>query len=186
MAGSSAYLARSCTDGAFRAETACCLQHWVHLKLHALQYQFSKIFFSFSFFCLFLHHNTHARPVLPRPCFYCIFCVVCIARLFEFFRNISMMDAVLDLLHTLAQPEVQSGIAASANSRRKQIGDTVSRNGIQNPPNSTPTSGIETGRVTTTASGGQEVEEARNPSTREWDHDFRVDGGEPSRFISLA
>ena len=29
MAGSSAYLARSCTDEAFMAETACCLQNWV-------------------------------------------------------------------------------------------------------------------------------------------------------------
>ena len=29
MAGSSANLARTCTDEAFMAETACCLQHWV-------------------------------------------------------------------------------------------------------------------------------------------------------------
>ena len=34
MAGSSAYLARSCTDEAFMAETACCLQHWVYLCMY--------------------------------------------------------------------------------------------------------------------------------------------------------
>ena len=97
------------------------------------------------------------------------------------------MDAVLDLLHTLAQPEVQSAIAASAHSRGKQIGDTVSGNGIQISSNSAPTGGLETGRGTTAASGGQEMEEARNSSNREGNQDdSRVDGGEPFRFVSLA
>ena len=157
----------------------------VALHFYCINNQFSKLFFSF--FLSFLHHNTHARPVLPRPCFYCIFCVVCIACLFEFFQNISTMDAVLDLLHTLAQPEVQSAIAASAHSRGKQIGDTVSGNGIQISSNSAPTGGLETGRGTTAASGGQEMEEARNSSNREGNQDdSRVDGGEPFRFVSLA
>ena len=96
------------------------------------------------------------------------------------------MDAVLDLLYTLAQPEEQSSIAGSANSRGKQIGDTVSGNCIQIPSNFAPTSRIETGRGTTAASGGQEMEEAWNPSTREGDHDSCVDDGEPFRFVSLA